>query len=95
MKNQSFGKVYSLFQINQVCNDENQGRNLTSINFGWLCEIFAYHAKCKRSTSCRTKSKAQENVFHNLAKSHKPGELRKSEFRNLCEISQALRTEQN
>ena len=33
MRNPSFGEFRSLFQINQVCKDENQRRNLTSVNF--------------------------------------------------------------
>ena len=32
MKNPSFGELPSLFQINQVCKEENQRRNLTYIN---------------------------------------------------------------
>ena len=39
MKNPSFGKLRSFCQINQVCKEENQIRNLTSSNFAWLCEM--------------------------------------------------------
>ena len=48
MKNPRFGELHSLCQINQVCKEENQRRNLTSSNFAWLCEIFAKHAKCQK-----------------------------------------------
>ena len=41
MKNPSFGELQSLFQINQVCKEENQRRNLTLKNFATTCEIFA------------------------------------------------------
>ena len=83
MKNPSFGELRSLCQINQVCKEENQRRNLTSSNLAWLCEIFAKHAKfsqsmwnAKRNTSCRTESKTVKN-----------------EFPTLCKISQALRNQ--
>ena len=39
MKNPSFGELRSICQINQVCKEENQRRNLTSNNFAWLCEM--------------------------------------------------------
>ena len=41
MKNPSFGELQSLCQINQVCKEENQRRNLTLKNFATTCEIFA------------------------------------------------------
>ena len=41
IKNPSFGELRSLFQINQVCKEENQRRNLTFNNFATRCEIFA------------------------------------------------------
>ena len=41
MKNPSFGELQSLYQINQVCKEENQRRNLTFNNFAAPCEIFA------------------------------------------------------
>ena len=41
MRNPSFGELRSLCQINQVCKDENQRRNLTFVNFATPCEIFA------------------------------------------------------
>ena len=41
MKNPSFGELQSLFQINQVCKEENQIRNLTLKNFATTCKIFA------------------------------------------------------
>ena len=40
MKNPSFGELRSLCQINQVCKEENQRRNLTFNNFATLCKIF-------------------------------------------------------
>ena len=90
MKNPSFGELRSLFQINQVCKEENQRRNLTSNNFAWLFEIFASLQNAKRSTSCRTKSKTLENEPY--AKFRKPCETKAEEnqFRTLCKISQAL-----
>ena len=66
MKNPSFVELRSLFQINQVCKEENQRRNLTSNNFAWLCEIFASLRNAKRNTSCRTESKTLENEFRIL-----------------------------
>ena len=41
MKNPSFGELSSLCQINQVCKEENQRRNLTLKNFSSHCKIFA------------------------------------------------------
>ena len=44
MKNPSFGELSSLCQINQVCKEENQRRNLTLKNFAspfTTCENFA------------------------------------------------------
>ena len=66
MKNPSFVELCSLCQINQVCKEENQRRNLTSNNFAWLCEIFSSLLNAKRNTSCRTESKTLENEFHIL-----------------------------
>ena len=45
MKNPSFGELQSLCQINQVCKEENQRRNLTLKNFTTTCEIFARQKK--------------------------------------------------
>ena len=61
MKNPGFGELQSLFQVNQVCKEENQRRNLTFNNFATLCEIFASVELLKRRTSCRTESKAVKN----------------------------------
>ena len=51
MKNPSFGEFWSLFQINQVCKEENQRMNLTLKNFATPCEIFTspkeYRKACK------------------------------------------------
>ena len=66
IKNPSFGELRHLFQINQVCKEENQRRNLTSNNFAWLYEIFASLRNAKRSTSCRIESKTLENEFRIL-----------------------------
>ena len=41
MNNPSFEELQSLSQINQVCKEENQRRNLTLKNFATTCEIFA------------------------------------------------------
>ena len=38
-KNPSLGELQSLCQINQVCNEENQRRNLTFMNFATPCEL--------------------------------------------------------
>ena len=38
--NQSLGELRSLCQINQVCKEENQRRNITFMNFITPCEIF-------------------------------------------------------
>ena len=45
MKNPSFGELQSLYQINQVCKEENQRRNLTLKNFATTCEIFERQKK--------------------------------------------------
>ena len=60
MKNPSFRELRSLFQINQVCKEENQRRNLTSSNFAWQCKM------PKRRTSCRIESKTVKNEFYTL-----------------------------
>ena len=41
MKNSSFRELRNLCQINQVCKEENQRRNLTFMNFTTPCEIFS------------------------------------------------------
>ena len=48
MKNPSFGELRSLCQINQVCKEENQRRNITFSNFAMLCEIFPSLAKYQK-----------------------------------------------
>ena len=82
MKNPSFGELRSLFQINQVCKEENQRRNLTSSNFAMLYEKFTTMRNAKRSTSCKTESKTVKNEFR------KPCETKAEEnqFRTLCKI---------
>ena len=69
MKNPSYGELRSLCQINQVCKEENQRRNLTFNSFATLCEL------PKRSTNCRTESKTVNNEFR------KPCEAKTKEFR--------------
>ena len=54
MKNPSFGELQSLCQINQVCKEENQRKNLTLKNF---------------ATHLRNSRKIEENfaaIFHHL-----------------------------
>ena len=55
MKNPSFGELQSLCQINQVCKEENQIRNLTLKNFATTCEIFARQKEISQSlfTTCK------------------------------------------
>ena len=90
MKNPSFVELRSLFQINQVCKEENQRRNLTSNNFAWLCEIFASLQNAKRSTSCRTESKTLENEFRILCEI---SQALKWISKPLAKFSQALRNQ--
>ena len=45
MKNPSFGELQTLCQINQVCKEENQRRNLTLKNFATTCDIFTRRKK--------------------------------------------------
>ena len=54
MNNPSFGKLQSLFQINQVCKEENQRRNITLTNFATTCKIFARQKKISQPffTNC-------------------------------------------
>ena len=55
MKNPSFGELQSLCQINQVCKEENQRRNLTLKNFATTCESFARQKKISQPpfTNCK------------------------------------------
>ena len=53
MKNPSFGELLSLCQINQVCKEDNQRRNLTLKNFVTTCKIFI-----------RQKEISQQLLFH-------------------------------
>ena len=39
MNNPSLGELQSLCQINQVCKEENQIRNLTFMNFATPCDL--------------------------------------------------------
>ena len=65
MKNPRFGKLCSLFQINQVCKDENQRRNLTSSNFAWLCQIFVKHVKCQKEYKLQDREQDYERWISN------------------------------
>ena len=84
MKNPSLGEIRSLCQINQVCKEENQRRNLTFNNFAWLCEILQDCEIPKRSACCRIETKAMKNEFCNLAKFSQPCEIVKNKFYNLA-----------
>ena len=84
MKNPSFGELRSLCQINQVCKEENQRRNLTFNNFAWLCEILQDCEIPKRSACCRIETKAMKNEFCNLAKFSQPCEIVKNKFYDLA-----------
>ena len=55
MKNPSFGELQSLFQINQVCKEENQRRNLTLKNFATTYEIFSRQKEISQPlfTTCK------------------------------------------
>ena len=79
----------ALFQANQVCKEENQRRNIATINFAWLCEIFTQHAK-SRGASIATGQRAGMSE-RNFAHHEKPFETAKnfahhSKFRMVCEI---------
>ena len=62
MKNPSFGELQSLCQINQVCKEENQRKNLTLKNFATTCEIFA--ATCKIFVATFSLAKFSHLLFH-------------------------------
>ena len=84
--NPSFGELRSLFQINQVCKEENHRRNLTSSNFAWLCET------PKGVQAVRQRARPWKMNFAPCAKFRKPCEtkIEENEFRTLCKISRAL-----
>ena len=77
MKNPTIGELQSLCQINQVCKEENQRRNLTFNNFAWLCEILQDCEIPKRSACCRTES---EQSSRNFASPFSPCEIFASPF---------------
>ena len=91
-KNPSLGELRSLCQINQVCKEEKQRRNLTFKNFATLCEL----PKKEFRKPCET-----ENEFRNpLRNFRKPIEISqalrnqsrgKSILQPLMKFSQALR----
>ena len=43
MKEPIFGKLCSLFQVNQACKEEKQRRNLTPSNFAYLVKTQKEH----------------------------------------------------
>ena len=55
MKNPSFGELQRLFQINQVCKEENQRRNITLKNFATTYEIFSRQKEISQPlfTTCK------------------------------------------
>ena len=69
MKNPSFGELQSLCQINQVCKEENQRRNLTLKNFATPCEIFASQKEFRKA--CETETEEFRNPFSTLRKFRK------------------------
>ena len=76
MKNPSFGELRSLRQINQVCNEENQRRNLTLKNFATPCEIFARQKEISQPFFPLAKFSQDKGKFRNLF----------SLLRNFCKI---------
>ena len=69
MKNPSFGELQSLYQINQVCKEENQRRNLTLKNFATTCEIFTRQKKILQPLAKFLKDKRKfRNHFSPFAK---------------------------
>ena len=96
----SFGKLYSLCQVNQACKEEKQRRNLPPSNFARLCE------NAKGAPAAEQRARLKKMNLASCANSRKPCELKKVilqpckisqamrtekiEFRKLCEISQAL-----
>ena len=78
MKNPRLRELRSLFQINQVCKEENQRRNLNIQQFRKL-------AKLPRGVQAVGESKHMENEFRNLVK------LVKMNFATPCEIFIAVR----
>ena len=80
MKNPSFGELCSLFQINQVCKEENQRRNLNIQQFRKL-------AKLPRGVQAVGESKHVENEFRNLVKLVKMNFATLQNFPNLAKSS--------
>ena len=73
MKNPSFGEPRSLCQINQVCKEENQRKNLTFNNFATLCQIFASLQITQEEYKMQDRELEVTNEFHNpLLNFHKP-----------------------
>ena len=65
MKNPSFGELQSLFQINQVCKEENQRKNLTLKNFATPCEIFPSQKEISQSLFTLAKFSQDRRKFRN------------------------------
>ena len=66
MKNPSFGELSSLCQINQVCKEENQRRNLTLKNLASYCEIFARQKGISQPFFPLAKFSQERRKFRNL-----------------------------
>ena len=66
MKNPSFGELQSLCQINQVCKEENQRRNLTLKNLASHCEIFARQKGISQPFFPLAKFSQERRKFRNL-----------------------------
>ena len=66
MKNPSFGELRSLCQINQVCKEENQRRNLTLKNLASHCEIFARQKGISQLFFPLAKFSQERRKFRNL-----------------------------
>ena len=90
MKNPSFGELRSLCQINQVCKEENQRRNLAFNNFATPCEIFTSlriaqeeYKPCEAENKEFRKPCETMNEFCNPLRNFcKPCETEENEFRN-------------
>ena len=73
IKNPTFGELRSLCQINQVCKEENQRRNLTFNNFATLCEIFPSLQIAQEEYKLQDRELEVKNEFYNpLWNFHKP-----------------------
>ena len=91
MNNPSFEELQSLSQINQVCKEENQRKNLTLKNFASHCKIFARHKGILQPFFPLAKFSQEKRKFHNLffllRNFHKPEENFATPF-SLAKFSQ-------